>query len=193
MKHIIVDADDTILAYTDSLLSYANVEHPKNAVYTDICDFLTKEHNYTFEEVQDLIVDFNNSVSFRNIEPFKGSEKVIRKLSDDGVKMHVVTSCGDNGRIKTNRYHNLREVFGDVFDKIHILPLMSRKINTLLSYVNEDVVFIEDTLAHYNDAHLLGIDSYIIKGAMNSLAHNEKIQTFDHWEDFYNLYYNNHK
>lgn len=193
MKNVIIDVDDTVLDYTSKCLGYANVHTPTDTTFKNICDYLTHVHSYTYEQVQELIVDFNHSEYFKYLEPLKGSSAIIKQLDADGVNIHAITSCGNSDTIRKNRMHNIHSVFGNVFNSVQILPLMSSKIDALKRHTSDDVVFVEDTLAHYYDAMSLGIDSYIIKGQMNKCSHRSDIRTFEHWDEFYNLYNMNHK
>jgi len=190
MKNLLVDADDTILDYTSGLLAYAGLSLPQQR-YSDIAAYLNECHDLTYQEIDDLIVRFNQSNEFKYLEPFDGVVDTLSSLKDEGTHIHLITSCGDSDKTKELRRANLREVFGDVFSTVTILPLMSRKINSLLPFVNGNAVLVEDTKTHYHDANTLGIPSYIFERMTNNETH--ELETFDHWRDFYNIYKNMHK
>jgi phosphoglycolate phosphatase-like HAD superfamily hydrolase len=190
MKNLLVDADDTILDYTSGLLAYGGFDKPQQR-YADIAAYLNEQYNLSYDEIDSLIVDFNQSQSFKHLKPFDGVVDTLSALKDDGVHIHVITSCGDSNTTRELRYSNLRDVFGDMFSTVSILPLMSRKINALMPFINNHTVFVEDTKTHYHDAHILGIPSYIFERMTNN--DTEQLETFTHWSDFYGIYNDRHK
>lgn len=193
MKKLIVDIDDTSLKYAHGLFDFIGVDYPHGKEYGSISDYLVGEHGYTNENVWNIIEDFNTSEGFRHLTPLNGSDKVLKKLHDEGVKISVISSCGDTKTTKENRYYNLYKVFGNIFESITMLPLGARKTNSLLQFIDRDPILIEDTLTHYNDAIILGMDSYIVKGELNATDVDQSINHFVDWNEFYKLYHSIHK
>jgi len=193
MKKIIVDIDDTSLNYAHGLFNFMGVEFPHGKEYGSISDYLVGTHGYTNEEVWNVIADFNTSEGFRHLTPLNNADKVLKKLHEDGVKISVISSCGDSNSTKEHRYYNLYKVFGNIFESITMLPLGARKTNALLQFIDREPILVEDTLTHYRDAIILGMDSYIVKGELNATEVNDSINHFVDWNDFYKMYHTIHK
>jgi len=191
MQKIITDIDDTALNYTKGLLEFANIQYPHGQQFSNISDFLTSTHGYTSNETTELIQTFNTSENFKHLEPLQGADTVLKNLHNDGVKISVITACGDDKVTRELRYYNLRNVFGDIFENIIFLPLGARKLYNLMPYMDRNPVFIEDSLIHYKDGVVLGFDSYMIKGPMNAKEIDDT-NHFTHWDEFYKRYHENH-
>lgn len=193
MKKLIVDIDDTSLNYAKGLFEFIGVEYPHGKEYTAISDYLSGEHGLTNQEIWDKIEEFNTSESFKYLTPLNNADDVLKELHSEGVKISVISSCGDNNLTKENRYYNLYKVFGNIFESVTMLPLGARKTNALLQFINRDPILVEDTLLHYKDAIILGMDSYIVKGEMNAGAVDDSINHFIDWNEFYKMYHTIHK
>lgn len=193
MKKIIVDIDDTSLNYANGLFDFLGVDYPHGKEYGSISDYLIGEHNFSSQKVWDVIAEFNESEGFRHLQPLNNSDEVLKALYDEGVKISVISSCGDSNITKEHRYYNLYKVFGNIFESVTMLPLGSRKTNALLKFIDREPILVEDTLTHYHDAIILGMDSYIVKGEMNATEVNDSINHFVDWNEFYKMYHTIHK
>lgn len=166
---IILDIDDTILDYSSGFLEYIGVELPeKNEKYRNITDYLTSVHSMTHHEVYKSIESFNRAPAFSRLLPFKSSNLFIKKLREQSIQVHLITSCGDNAQTRKLRERNLYEVFEDSFEEVHVLPLMASKRPVLKKYTTAGPLFVDDTIEHYITAKEIGISAMIMDTQFNT-------------------------
>lgn len=87
------------------------------------------------EEAMKIVTHFNeSSEEFGKLMPVDGSQEAIEDFVANDFSLSIITSCSDDGICRTRRHENLKDVFGDIFDEIHCLPLGVKKSNYLSRY-----------------------------------------------------------
>jgi len=154
-KTIILDVDGVLLDWRTPFIMWLNkhnilTEQPN---YKDLQPY--NEFNETFIKI------FSETLYFQNLPPEPGAIEALNSFRSRGFTMKVLTSCTDNYRVMRSREQNLINVFGDVFEDFIFLPLQSSKKTALnkLIKLDEDSIFVEDTLNNILDAVRVGFKS----------------------------------
>lgn len=114
----------------------------------------------------DLVARFNASPCFGNIWPCTKALQGVFELVQDGHRIEVVTSCSDDASAIAARKKNLLTSFGDVFDKLHCLPLGASK-DVVLSNYAPGAIWVEDNYTHALAGRILGHHTFMIKRSHN--------------------------
>lgn len=172
---ILSDVDDVLLNYTDGFAKYHGL------TVVDINGKNIEQIYNTGDITWELIDEFNNSDSFKYLEPLSRSQTAIKQLSNDGYAIHAITACGDNDKIIRSRIENLKNVFGDVFIDISFVSYHESKFKHLVQYKDSGKWWIEDNIDNYHLGLSLGLKS--------ALLHPHKDPPVDHhynnWDDIY--------
>lgn len=123
------------------MLAQNNIVVPDAPPLTcDLAEWLSVPHAY----MNELITRFNNSEKFEYMTTRQGARGCIETFKRRGYKLIVISSCGAS--VEDRRKQNLMDRFGDVFDKIHCLPLGAGKQDILEQY--EPSWWVEDNYKH---------------------------------------------
>lgn len=134
-----------------------------------------------------LIKIFNESAWMKFLEPVEGAVENVKKLADLGYKFHVITSQTLDQKANMLREQNLKEVFGDVFDKIECLDTGADK-DEALARLPVGTIWIEDKPANAELGAQLELVSLLLDHPHNSV-YNEgnSVQRVKDWTEIYNV------
>lgn len=146
--------------------------------------------NLNIDESRRLIRIFNESAAVANMQPLRDSVYYVKRLNwKMGFRFHVITSLSQDPDAQVLRQRNLREIFGDVFDRIHCLDTGADKDKMLDEYRDTGCWWIEDK----PENALAGLD----RGLKPILMTHDHNQSFDHdhvhransWQQIYDIIY----
>ena len=164
-NHIIFDADGVLLSYTEAFCGYMrHVHNIEQARPTERQSSFNM--NCLFPDCDDVfsyVKKFAVHHSFSEIEPIDGAVeglREIRALAKD-VKIHVVTSCGDDPATRAMRLACLKRNFG-MTGNINVLGLSSKKFDTLSAFPKNSL-FIDDKFQNIECGRKAGLDSIWFK------------------------------
>ncbi len=130
-------------------------------------------------------IDFCESKYFSELGSHLQSDVYIKKLHKLGMKLRIITACGDTDKIKKMRLINLYNVFGDVFESIDFVGMGESKQDYLEKFAGrDDVAYIEDTIERFLLAKSMGIKSYLM------LSFSTREMTggiFDDWKQLFHF------
>lgn len=165
----ITDADDTALDFAGRVREFYNNEYGGNVIGKSkswsLCDWLGVRRH----EQGDILDKFMSSSDFGILEPLAGAKPVLSSMNSNGIKIIVVTACGDDPIRQALRRANLRNVFNhDVSDVIFVGQDQS-KYDVIKSLTEEYNVigFADDKWANIEDGLKLDIPCYLYKQPHN--------------------------
>jgi 5'(3')-deoxyribonucleotidase len=158
---VLLDCDDVLLNWVEGFRLHLKREHGV------ICDgdvpsswMMSSWTGLSDERTFSEILAFNNeSPHFANLNPVEGAVTAINELQVLGYSMDIITSCSDEPSCVSRRLENLENVFGNVFGKVHIVPLGQSKKTYLGSY--DPSFWVEDNVANAIMGHNLGHASIV--------------------------------
>jgi FMN phosphatase YigB (HAD superfamily) len=164
---ILTDCDGTILDWNSPFEAFMSESGYLKKPNTDHDYSIAVRYNISKETAKECIVEFNKSPQIKTLQPFADSEEYIKKLSDNGFKFIAITSVGQCTQIYQNREHNLKNLFGDVFNEIHCLDMNACKFDTLTKWSNKEYFWIEDHKTNAESGKLAGLKSILINHPYN--------------------------
>ena len=145
-RKILLDCDEVLLNWICAFRDYlkrdrqisCNTLSPSS---WNLSEWTGLPYIETLQEIQ----RFNTECpEFARLKPIDGAVQAIKELKRLGYSMDIITSCSDDEACVARRNENLFQVFGDVFDKITIVPLLKSKKAVLSEY--EPSFWIEDNV-----------------------------------------------
>ena len=175
---IILDCDGVLLnwrdTYVDWLKKFEMIADEDSRSYS-FKDFIRIPGDADYKAKNTKLADalseiFNQTYLLSKLPPERGAVEAVRKFSEAGYVLKVVSAYTTQYEAMKSREYNLKSVFGNVFQEITSLPLHSPKAE-YLSKQDKDAYFIEDSLGHLEDAHAVGFDPsnlYLIPSDWNA-------------------------
>lgn len=161
--HLIVDCDGVLFDPILSFVKWALFNFPK----LDIIKIL--KNNFDF--LNHCMISFLDSRDFEKMLVIKNSNKAIEFLKNY-YKIDVITSCGDDKKIRDARILNLENTYGkNTFNEIYTMPLRGSKESIYSNYKSGTIV-IDDELPNLLSAKSLNLNIYWLK------YHNFLTRTF---------------
>lgn len=163
--NVYLDCDEVLLQTAQTHALFLQQE------YNIIVDKNTYPSHWDFPESSGL--DFNKSTElftqthyFKEVPAVSGAKTAIQKLKNTGASLSVISSISTNSVARNNRLQNLRNVFGDVFYDIILLPL--GWANKLIQYKKlPKGIVIDDSIFNIQDAISCGHDAVFISLLQN--------------------------
>lgn len=122
------------------------------------------------DEVRDLIFQFNDTdIGFESLKPIKGAVKGLKILRAFDFKTAIVTSSSVHPYSVERRARNVRSVFGDLIDRLHIVPLGQSKRDILMTYTN--AIWVEDNVGNAAVGAELGHRAFLMPAGHNKSVH----------------------
>ncbi len=187
MKNILFDCDDILLNWLEGFMRHLEIEHGITGLKEEdhtwhMGDWTGLGDKLTFQE----IVRFNEeSEHFAELKPIPGAVEAIQEFHRMGLRMSVITSCSEKAECIDRRQRNLMNVFGDVFDDIHCVPIETTKESYLKKY--EPSFWFEDNVKNAIMGHSIGHKAVIRKLPHNLPKLNDTppgISWVDSWTQF---------
>lgn len=182
-KTIIVDVDGVILDYHKGIIEAYEEHYIECDSPTDLEDVFSPTVGKGF------IALFNQTTKFSELKPYRDADVYLKKLYDEGYTIKLITACGDSLNTQQLRLDNLRNVFGDIFDEIHMIGLGKSKYEYLKSYTETDFVYIDDSYDHYLDAETLGLDAIMMETEFNKSIKTKRVKNWIKLYEYINRKY----
>ena len=152
--HLIVDCDgvlfDTILGF----VKWALFNFPQ----LDVIKILRSN----FDFINHCMITFLDSSDFAKIPAIRNANKAIDFLKDY-YKIDVITSCGNDEKIREARLKNLETAFGkNTFNEVYTIPLRSSK-EDIYSIYKKGTIVIDDEVPNLLSANSFGHEIYWLK------------------------------
>ena len=186
MKIIAIDCDGVLLNWEQSFDDWMAFQgFPKHA--SDHYD-VSMNYHMNKGQCEVLVKIFNESAWMKFLKPVDGAVENVKKIADLGYKFHVITSQTLDKKANQLREENLKEVFGDVFEKIECLDTGADK-DEALAKVPEGTIWIEDKPTNAELGSRFGLVALLL-----DLPHNEvynedstSVQRVKNWAEIYNV------
>ena len=166
-SYVLLDADGVLLNWELGLKRWIVHAHPhlsQPAYYDEHAFELSRRYNISPDLGNQLVWDFHHDGEFTKLEPLEGSQKAIADLSQKHTLV-VITACGQEQTIADFRQQNLKNCFGDVFEKIICVNRSIDKAYWLTQYPPSP--WVEDHALNANMGRDLGHRAFLIKAPYN--------------------------
>lgn len=195
-RALILDVDEVLLDWPRGFVDFFNLTHDTKHVYRPYYECVSNLLGFTREELFTLLTQFNLSMDFSTLKPIKGAKnfiemiKVYNQLSEDPIKIFMVTKCGNAPITQELRKKNLKSVFGDFDYEIVFLNTTDSKLDELkrINEENDVLMFIDDFTSNCDKGIEAGVPTYAIKA-----YHNEHLvdrKAYLNWvEDMHDAQY----
>lgn len=185
---IISDVDDVLLNWLDGFRVFCEdrLEHPISASGPASWD-MSGWIGTTPEAVTELIDRFNAGEGgfFARLPAFEDAVEALKHLSDEGYRIHIVTSCSSRPETIAQRTENLHTIFGEIFASIECLDLGISKAPSLARLPRG--LWIEDNHTNGLAGADLGHRTYMIRRSHNrgkeAGCDRSDLTWVDHWHD----------
>lgn len=186
-KTILIDCDGVLLNWIDSFIVWMSGKgYPTYDEHFGDYGL----HNWfqlSEEKINELVLQFNESVEIGFLNPLPGAIEYVSKLVNDGYRFVVITSMTDNPYSRNLRSWNLVRVFGDVFDDLICLPLRKCKKEELAKLKamfgpSVKTIWIDDHIYNAEVGQELGFET-IVFGALHNKNWSGK--RANSWMDLY--------
>jgi len=105
----------------------------------------------------------------------------MKALSEMGYRFIAITSCSSNPMSKVLRQANLYNIFGDIFDDVHCIPIYESKKLYLAEY--KPTFWIEDNFKNCVDGLEYGHGCILLSQIWNENYQNIRIRRCDKWPE----------
>lgn len=147
-------------------------------------------HDLDREESRRLIRYFNESAAIRFMQPLRDSVYWVKRLNwKMGYRFHVITSLSLDPDAQALRQQNLRELYGDVFERITCLDTGSDKDQALAAYEGTGCWWIEDKPENAMAGLENGLRPILITHDHNRDFRHDHVQRADSWQQVYDIIY----
>ena len=190
-KIILSDVDGVLLDWRKGFLEWL----PDHITDT-ACPIKMKSYDFTNafdaspEYIGQLAVDFNKSEAIKNLEPWKDALAYVKLLGEEGFRFHLCTAMGVDDLSQQYREYNLYSLYGDLFDKVQLVPVGSSKKEWLSQYQGSELFWLEDHLQNAQDGHDLGLKSILLSDVTNIDCNDfefTRVSEKTPWKEIYNL------
>lgn len=156
---ILLDADGVLLNWLDTFCEDHDLTRD---------EFFQLDKAYP-EDNKKHIARFNETARIGFLPPIAGAVEGVAALKNLGYEIQVVTSFGTSPYAVRLREDNLKRIFGDVFTRIHCLPLWDNKQYFLKkTFPEKDYFFVEDSIGNAEKALEIGLQPIIFTQSWNA-------------------------
>lgn len=179
---ILTDVDGVLLIYLDAFVLYMKHKGifpsgpaPQNF---DLGPWFGISNDQVMEEIE----TFNSGHwEFGTLKPHTGAVDAINTLKLHKFSLVAITSCSTAQTTIALRKANLYNVFGDVFDAVHVVDLGVSKRDHLANF--EPSFWIEDKFSAAMDGIDYGHDCIIMDRPWNSKESHDKVTRCYSWDE----------
>lgn len=186
-KIILTDVDGVLLDWETAFEEYAIARgyafnENKRIVYS-----MGVQLGITDEEARKLITNFNHSVEFGNIKPWRDSVEYIKRFKDEGWRFVAITTAGEHPYTWPLRKANLDAVFGtDAIDELYVLPLNGDKGIELVKYKDSGLFWIEDKPSNAVLGYQYGLNP-LLMDTFHNRTYNGSVKRVNTWKEIYRI------
>lgn len=189
-KLILTDVDGVLVSWENAFIEYAVSKGCTYIEGTDQYYNLGKRFEESWETLHKLVRDFNESEAVANMEPLAGAVEGMKKLADHGFRFVAITSLSDAPKARDHRTHNLRNLFGDVFDEVICLNHAVSKEHTLINWADTGLFWLEDHFTNAEIGYELGLSPILVNSSTNEKYHTDlfpRTARENQWDDIYRI------
>lgn len=187
-KLILTDVDGVLLNWDEAFTKWMEAKgHVRPVGKKQHCYSLAKFWNVPEWVVTHLVEEFNQSSNTAFIKPFGEAGHYVKRLADKGFRFAACTSFGGNETSRALRRFNLRDVFGDVFREIEILPLGSDKRQWLKNFEGTECWWIEDHINNAKAGLELGLRPILVRHPYNEEYQDDDMLVAHNWREVYTI------
>lgn len=185
-KIIVSDVDGALLDWEYAFDVYAN----SHGFYKDPTvkpSFnLAPMYRLKDDHIFSLVKQFNESAAIGFLPALRDAWYWVRKLGEEGWRIHAVTSVSDDPAVKELRIRNLEKQFGKIFTHVECLPTGGSKRDYLESnFKDSGLTWIEDCVENAELGQELGMRPLIMAHNYNR-DYKGPIPRVMNWEEIYN-------
>jgi hypothetical protein len=159
---ILADCDDTMFEWINSYIRWMALVKKIPMVAPHMSH---TSDMYGFDDIE-FVREFNEGFVDEQL-PFKDAGEIVKQLYEEGYVFHVITSFGDDPKLKARRADRLRKVFGPAIWEIDVLNYGASKEDALLRYHDTGMLWVEDNVTHYDTGVRLGLNSVLMNNGHN--------------------------
>jgi hypothetical protein len=183
-KLILTDIDGVVLDWATGFENYLSEHH--NIEIVDPTQYTAHlRWNGTREQLKTLTWHFNMSSWMADLEPFRDSVDVIKKLGEEGWRFIAITSMHVDQKAHALRVQNLKKLYGDVWQDVICLATGADKDEALLPWKDSGYVWIEDKFSNARLGADMGLDSLLMRHEHNAKFDDSRITKVDNWQQIY--------
>jgi len=171
-KLILTDCDGVLLEWNTAFEAYMVDAGYERIPNTDQHYNLSWRFDATFEQVRELVTQFNESPDISQLHPLPGAKETVDRLHKLGFRFICITSLSDDPMAKQYRTHNLMHEFGNVFDDLICLPVGESKGHILEKWGGSGLFWLEDHFMNAEAGHEVGL-----KPILFGTTYNAHLQT----------------
>ena len=189
-KRILTDCDGVLLKWEDGFDAFMKSKAFMRRAGTEADYSMALRYGITTKKTQQYIKEYNESTEMTCLAPFADSVEYVTKLANDGFRFTAITSMSDHPDAKTYRTHNLKTLFGDIFDEVVCLEMGASKANVLMRWADSKLFWIEDHMRQAEAGHEAGLRTILIDHPYNSHYTTDlfpKVSFTTPWEEIYKL------
>jgi len=189
-KIILTDVDGVVLDWAKGFDQY--LEHHYKIKVKDPTQYTAHlRWEGTREQLKTLTWHFNMSSWMRYLEPFRDSVNVLKQLGEEGWRFIAITSMHTDQNAHKLREENLKELFGDVWNKVICIATGADKDQALLPWKDSGYIWVEDKFTNARLGADMGLDSVLMRHEHNAKFEDSRITKVDNWQQIH--YYINKK
>jgi len=168
-KLILTDVDDVLLSWIGGFHQFMHDgEHFQIDHYDPEHYHLGKRYGIKESEAMKKVAEYNHSGYLAKLPPISDAAEYVAKLAEEGWRFIAITSIGDHPDVVRYRNENLLNVFGDIFDEIHCIPIGTSKADMLSRWKDSGLPWIEDHFVNAVDGLKAGLNPIVV-----TRPHNE--------------------
>lgn len=136
----------------------------------------------------EMIYDFNdNDPEFENIRPYKDAVDYLETIKKLGYNIIVISACGKKSETAQKRINNLKNIYGDIFTKIHCVGNSLDKEKILKKYPKS--FWIEDTINPALQGFNAGHKTIMLRHLYNRIdeIHHPELTWVDDWSEIFEI------
>ena len=181
-KQILVDVDDTLLLFADTLQQFIGDEY---GLYSD--KRLKDHHNIQklfgvdMPTLLELVEKIHRSKLMETVPAMECASVVLPELHREGFKFVAITACLNDKETLRMRRKNLEDVFGFEWDDIHCVGMVNSKKDALKLY--EPSFWVDDLYHHTEAGFECGHKSFLIDKPYNRDNDHPEITRVKDWYD----------
>lgn len=182
----LLDCDDVLVDWIGGFQRFVSgVRGAEISTRNDSWD-MTKWLNLPHEEVMKLINRFNETDrGFESLAAISGAQRALTTLRAFGYRLAIITSSSVHPSSVERRARNVSSLYGDLVERLHIVPLGETKEHVLAGYSN--AIWVEDNPKNAELGARLGHRSFLMRASHNGNVHGVQDQKgvihVHGWED----------
>lgn len=164
------DCDDSLVDYIGGFGAFASRVLKRKLIGRPDSWDLSGWLGVSQVETISLINQFNDrDIGFEKLKPVPFAVEGVRLLKAYGFNTAIVTSSSVSPSSVERRARNVSTVFGDLIDRLHIVPLGQSKRDILRSYTNS--IWVEDHVENASIGAGLGHRAFLLPAGHNARVH----------------------